>query len=371
MKYFLIRTLLLLIGAFSIFTTNAGECYVTGEIIATDGASSTRVSVETVVVGRTDICTEPDGSFGSWDIEFATVEAFLGAEPLVIDRRVYVNQWDSELNHEINTNILQVSVDVTLPENEWPLFCFRGTHGMYRFSDNLAKRGDDSLFCGDLGHYQTTSGGGGTGPCPDAVTTPNATATMIPTCDPDYDDPLLIDLGQDGIHLGQAGTGVWFDMNADGEQSKLQWVQVNGNEAFLALDLNYNGNIDSGAELFGTSTYINTSNTIATNGFIALAQYDYINQGGNEDGIISSADNVWSKLILWLDHNADALSTSDELIELNSIGITQLSITPKFNGRQDSAGNLLPFWSWAWDENINGNNKYKMVDVFFKPLAEN
>jgi hypothetical protein len=155
-------------------------------------------------------------------------------------------------------------------------------------------------------------------------------------------------------------------MNVDGNQTSMQWVEQNGNEAFLVRDLNNNGIVDNGAELFGNGTQISPvglSTVLAPDGFTALAQYDQT-AAGNDDGYISADDMIWSELQLWLDVNADGQTTSDEMLELADVGITHLNITPKLNRRRDRAGNLIPLWSWATDNETNA--KYKMVDVFFR-----
>ena len=108
---------------------------------------------------------------------------------------------------------------------------------------------------------------------------------------------------------------------------------------------------------------------LAPNGFVALAQYDHLVLGGNNDGYISAQDSVWSQLSLWLDINADGISTNDEMLFLDDVGITRLDIIPKQSNQIDDAGNSLPLWSWAKDENTTNHGKYKMVDVFFKPLT--
>ena len=185
-------------------------------------------------------------------------------------------------------------------------------------------------------------------------------------------DPLLIDLGQDGIHLGPSGRGVWFDMLNIGTPQFMQWVAPNGNEAFLVYDLNGNGIVDNGGELFGNGTYLQIaggqqSTQFADNGFVALGQFDKPQLGGNDDGVISYQDEIWAKLSLWLDSNADGICTPDEMIELTESSIASLDIIPKQNQRQDPAGNSLPLWAWA-KTNSQGNNKMKMVDVFFKGL---
>ena len=53
--------------------------------------------------------------------------------------------------------------------------------------------------------------------------------------------PIVIDLGNNGINLGQAGVGVYFDVNADGVRDHVQWVRRGGDEGFLALDRSGNG----------------------------------------------------------------------------------------------------------------------------------
>ena len=48
--------------------------------------------------------------------------------------------------------------------------------------------------------------------------------------------PIVIDLARDGIKLGAARVGVYFDVNADGVRDHVQWVRAGGDEGFLAID---------------------------------------------------------------------------------------------------------------------------------------
>ena len=91
--------------------------------------------------------------------------------------------------------------------------------------------------------------------------------------------PIVIDLGNNGINLGEAGIGVYFDVNADGVRDHVQWVRRGGDEGFLALDRNGNGLVDDGGELFGVGTPLILEGRNAPNGFVGLAQYDCGNQG--------------------------------------------------------------------------------------------
>ena len=61
-------------------------------------------------------------------------------------------------------------------------------------------------------------------------------------------DPLILDLGAAGIELTGLGDGVSFDINADGLPDQMAWTV--GEDGILALDVDGNGTIDSGAEIF-------------------------------------------------------------------------------------------------------------------------
>lgn len=177
--------------------------------------------------------------------------------------------------------------------------------------------------------------------------------------------PILIDMAHDGIQLGAAGVGVHFDINADGVPNHMQWVAPNGDEEFLALDRNGNGIVDDGGELFGDGTSL-PDGTFAPNGFVALAQYDAPERGGNDDGLITRADAIWSRLQLWHDVNADGISVAEEMRPLAGSGIHALQTIPKRKRHTDEAGNLIPFWAWAFDS--TPPRPTLMVDVFFLML---
>jgi hypothetical protein len=64
---------------------------------------------------------------------------------------------------------------------------------------------------------------------------------------------------------------------------------------FLVYDINSDGIIYNGAELFGNNTLLKNGQ-YAANGFEALADWD-----DNKDGIINSDDAIWSLLMIWCD----------------------------------------------------------------------
>src|SRR5688572_29547781 len=164
--------------------------------------------------------------------------------------------------------------------------------------------------------------------------------------------PIVVDLGNNGIKLGEPGVGVYFDVNADGVRDHVQWLRRGGDEAFLALDRTGNGLIDDGAELFGVGTPLMLEGRNAPNGFVGLAQYDTRQLGGNDDGVITEADAIWPQLRLWLDSNADGRATREEMRSLRSAGITALETIPKLRKYVDEAGNWIPLWAWATQRSL-------------------
>ncbi len=141
-------------------------------------------------------------------------------------------------------------------------------------------------------------------------------------------DPLVVDLDGDGIELTTIVDGVNFDMRADGSPQAVAWV--GSDDAFLVLDRNDNGKIDSGAELFG-----NTERDYA-DGFEDLAALD-----SNNDGLMTPQDAQFAALLLWRDANADGLSTSDELTPVSSLGIDRIPVEGR-DSLMTSGGNLIP-----------------------------
>ncbi|MEI7464365.1 MAG: calcium-binding protein, partial [Burkholderiales bacterium] len=139
-------------------------------------------------------------------------------------------------------------------------------------------------------------------------------------------DPLAIDLNGNGIEtVGIGATPILFDHNADGIRTGTGWVQAN--DAWLVLDRNGNGLVDSGRELFGVDTLLSGTPGVdavyASTGFAALAKLD-----SNNDRVFNASDAAFTQVQLWQDLNQDGISQSTELFTLAQKNITSISLTP-------------------------------------------
>ncbi|NUM54895.1 MAG: hypothetical protein HUU46_14710 [Candidatus Hydrogenedentes bacterium] len=124
-------------------------------------------------------------------------------------------------------------------------------------------------------------------------------------------DPIVLDLDGDGFEITHHNDGARFDIRGNGKAAATAFV--NGGDAFLALDRNGNGLIDSGRELFGDQHG-------AANGFEELRKLD-----SNGDGVIDANDKGFDKLLVFRD-NGNGKTEPGELQSLAEAGISQIDL---------------------------------------------
>lgn len=142
-------------------------------------------------------------------------------------------------------------------------------------------------------------------------------------------DPVIIDLNGNGIET-LAGKGVFFDHGGDGGRERSGWVAAT--DGLLVRDLDGDGRITSGQELFGNSTGLKDG-SIASNGFQALNDLD-----NNLDGLLDNNDSAWSSLQIWQDLNSNGVTDAGELHSLAQAGITAIDIRYATSSWTDSNG---------------------------------
>lgn len=146
-------------------------------------------------------------------------------------------------------------------------------------------------------------------------------------------DPVIFDLNSDGKYASNIADGVYFDYDGDGFREKTAWADKE--DGILVRDINENGFIDDGKELFGDKTVLK-SGEYAKSGFEALSELDT-----NSDGKITNDDEAFKELKIWIDRNNDGISQSDELYTLDDKNIAEIDLNFKSSNRNDQNGNII------------------------------
>lgn len=150
-----------------------------------------------------------------------------------------------------------------------------------------------------------------------------------------YYDPLVLDLNDDGIinTIGINGLdSALFDHDNDGIRTASGWLT--GGDALLVRDINNDGIITSGTEIFGDQTLLKNGQR-ATDGMAALADLD-----SNHDGKVDSQDTDFNSLKVWVDSNGDGISTGNELSTLDIAGIKSLNATVDYIANTTLTGGI-------------------------------
>lgn len=201
--------------------------------------------------------------------------------------------------------------------------------------------------CGDEDTTRGIVGSAGyalTAACPGDEQAPEFQA--IDSC---VGSPLVLDLGAPGLSLTPPGHAAPF-ATFSAEPMSTGWIAGEG-DALLAIDLDGDGAVTSGRELFGEAT-----GGWAPDGFAALARHD-----ANGDGAIDRDDPVYSRLLAWID-DGDARSMPSELVSLDALGIASISLDARAVGATHPSGNELGLAAGAL---LESGGSISVIDVWF------
>ena len=143
--------------------------------------------------------------------------------------------------------------------------------------------------------------------------------------------PLIVDLDGDGVETTSVTGGVYFDHDSNGFAENSSWVGKD--DGLLVRDINGNGQIDDGTELFGNNSVL-SSGEKATNGFEALKDLD-----SNNDGIFNSSDTAWNEVKVWKDSNQNGKVDAGELLTLEQANISGINLNYQNSNTTDDNGN--------------------------------
>jgi hypothetical protein len=122
-----------------------------------------------------------------------------------------------------------------------------------------------------------------------------------------------------------------FDISGAGECLATDWPAAEN--PWLAIDLDRNGFIDGGHELFGSGSVLD-SGRHAVNGFVALASLD-----GDRDGKVTAKDARFDEILVWRDLDMDKLSLPHELSSLVEAGVQVIDLGYVVHEQCDERGN--------------------------------
>jgi hypothetical protein len=193
---------------------------------------------------------------------------------------------------------------------------------------------------GTVGSVGITSSSPGLGVSSQSQTTVGSGPIREVSCNGGGGSPIIIDTEGEGFHLTSAPGGVKFDISGTGHAVQTAWTDSRFRNAFLALP-GPDGMVHNGKQLFGNFTNQPPSNH--PNGFLALAEFDKAEHGGNGDGVIDEKDAVYSKLRLWIDENHDGISQPNELHTLAELGVHSLALNYSQSPRTDEFGNAFRY----------------------------
>jgi len=172
-----------------------------------------------------------------------------------------------------------------------------------------------------------------------------------------YVTPVVLDLNDNGIETTNLNDGVNFDIQNSGSLNKTAWVA--GGDGLLVRDINHDGQINNGSELFGSATVLPNGKT-AADGYAAMKALDT-----NNDGVLDANDAAFGQLGVWVDNNGNGVTDAGELKALTDLGINSLSLSSTKSDLNNN-GNLIGLMG---SYTTTDGQTHTMGDVWFQTDA--
>ena len=129
--------------------------------------------------------------------------------------------------------------------------------------------------------------------------------------------PLMISFDKLEVDNPKLKMDSFIKFKFDGKNEvRTLWPAITDKASFLAIDLNHNGRIDSGLELFGNYTAGSSYN----DGFEALTAL----LDKNKDNIITG--NELNNLLIWHDKNSNGKTEFGELVKAKRFGLKKIDL---------------------------------------------
>ena len=145
------------------------------------------------------------------------------------------------------------------------------------------------------------------------------------------------------------------DFSYDPVQGPIKTGWVAADNALLVRDIDGDGLITHGAELFGDQTLLRSTSK-AVDGYHALRDLD-----DNQDQRLDPADQAFAELMLWQDFDVDGVTDSGELSSLDDHQIVSLDLNAQASDRVDQGNAVALVSSYT----LADGTTREMADVWF------
>ncbi len=167
------------------------------------------------------------------------------------------------------------------------------------------------------------------------------------------DTPLVLSFQDEPVVFTDASGD--FDLSGHDASFTTRWVSAQ--TPWLAMDLDGNGRIDDGRELFGSMTAL-PGGERALNGFIALAALD-----DDGDGAITPRDTAFDRLLLWSDADQDRRSSPDETRTAAQAGLVAIHLAYRSVSRCTAAACEVERARFVFRDTNGSEREGSIVDV--------